>query len=250
MLSWLELGAGEAVFAAVVLLVASYIRGFSGFGFSAVLVAGMAFIIEPVAAVPLAIGFEVVASIVQGQSIRHEIRWRDFSILLAAAVVGNPIGVLVLTTADPDVLRGITFAVLLVLSSALLFRRTPRTAPTAMLVFAVGTIAGVVNGATAMSGLVLVLAMSFVAISPADMRATLVAYFFASDLVVLGLLLARGDLDDELFWRVAIGIPLLVAGIFVGSHVFRRATDASFRRLTLGLLVTISIVGLARLTLA
>ena len=51
--SLVELSAGELAFCAVVLLVASYIRGYSGFGFSAVLVAGATFVIEPVAAVPL-----------------------------------------------------------------------------------------------------------------------------------------------------------------------------------------------------
>lgn len=249
MLSWLELTAGEATFAALVLAVAAYIRGYSGFGFSAVLVAGMAFIVEPVAAVPLAIAFEVVASVVQGGSIRHEIRWRDFWILLAAAIVGNPVGVLILTTVDGDVLRAVTFVTLLTLSTALLVKRTARIAPTTALIFGVGTIAGVVNGATAMSGLVLVLAMSFISISPAEMRATLVAYFFASDLVVLVALLVRGDLNDELFWRVMLGLPLLATGIYVGSKAFRKASAESFRRVTLGLLVGISVVGLVRLGL-
>ncbi|WP_395152615.1 sulfite exporter TauE/SafE family protein [Ilumatobacter sp.] len=247
MLTWLELGAGEAIFAAVVLGIASFIRGYSGFGFSAVLVAGLAFVVEPLAAVPLAIAFEVAASIVQGQSVRHEIRWKDFWTLLIAAIIGNPVGVLILTTVDGDALRGATFGVLFVLSLVLLLQRTARIEPTTALVFGVGVVAGVVNGATAMSGLVLVLAMSFIVISAAEMRATLVAYFFASDLVVLVVLGVRRELPDELFWRVILGLPLLAAGVLVGSRAFRSATQASFRQNTLRLLCTISVVGIARL---
>lgn len=246
MLPWLELSTGTAIFAAAVLGLASFIRGYSGFGFSAVLVAGLAFVVEPVAAVPLAITFEVCASVVQGRSVRHEIRWKDFWTLLIAAVIGNPVGVLILTTVDGDLLRGVTFGVLLTMSLLLLVKRTARVAPTTTVVFGVGVVAGVVNGATAMSGLVLVLAMSFIVISAAEMRATLVAYFFASDLVVLIVLGARGKLPDELFWRVLLGLPVLIVGVIVGSRVFRSATEESFRKNTLRLLSAISLVGITR----
>lgn len=104
--SLVELSAGELAFCAAALLVASYICGYSGFGFSTALVAGATFVIEPVAAVPPALTFKVLASLAQGPSIWREIRWPDFRLLLAAAIVGNPIGLVILTTVDSDVLRG------------------------------------------------------------------------------------------------------------------------------------------------
>ena len=211
------------------------------------LVAGLSFVVDPVEAVPLAISFEVFASVLQARSVRSEIRWSDFRTLLIAAIIGNPIGVIILTTVDAEPLRAATFGVLLVLSGALLLRRTARIEPTALLVFTVGVVAGVVNGATAMSGLVLVLAMSFIAIPAAELRATLVAYFFASDLLVIALLAIRGDIDETLVWRIVAGLPILAVGIMVGSRWFRRSTEAAFRTVTLGLLVAISIVGLLRL---
>jgi len=81
----------------------------------------------------------------------------------------------------------------------------------------------------------------------AEMRATLVAYFFASDLVVLIVLGARGKLPDELFWRVLLGLPVLIVGVIVGSRVFRSATEESFRKNTLRLLCAISVVGITRI---
>lgn len=232
------------IFAAAILLLASYVRGYSGFGFSAVLVAGLTFIIEPLAAVPVAIAFEVVASMVQGPSVWHDIRWHDFRVLLLAAVVGNPFGVWILTTADADVLRVVTLLGLLLLSLGLLVGHRAAIAPTTAVFFVVGTAAGVVNGATALSGLVLVLAMTFMTISPGEMRATLVAYFFASDLVVLGILYTQDEITTALLWRVAIGLPLLGVGIAVGSKAFRGSSAEAFRRNTLGLLIAISVVGL------
>jgi uncharacterized membrane protein YfcA len=171
------------------------------------------------------------------------------AVLLVAAIVGNPIGVLILTTVDADVPRGVTLAVLLTLTAGLLVHHSAQVQPTPSRVFLVGVVAGVVNGATAMSGLVLVLAMSMAAISAAEMRATLVAYFFASNLVVIAVLLAAGELTNELFWRALLGIPLLIVGIVAGSLTFRSSSDAAFRRVTLWLLATIGFVGLGRLLL-
>ena len=245
----LDLSTGELVLAIAVLASASFIRGYSGFGFSAVLVAGLSFVVDPIEAVPLAIGFEVLASVLQARSVRYEIRWPDFRLLLIAAVIGNPIGVIILTTVDAEVLRAATFGVLLVLSGALLIRRAARIEATILAVFTVGVVAGVVNGATAMSGLVLVLAMSFIAISAAEIRATLVAYFFASDLLVIGLLAVRGDIDEILVWRIIAGLPILAGGIALGSRWFRRSTEAAFRTVTLGLLIAISMIGLLRIAI-
>jgi uncharacterized membrane protein YfcA len=244
----LGLSGSELGLAAGILLLASYVRGYSGFGFSAVLVAGLTNIIEPAAAVPLAIAFEVLASVVQGRSIWDEIRWKDAALLLGAAIIGNPIGVLLLNNADADALRVGTFILLGILSTALLAsRKKGALVPTPGLIFGVGVVAGVVNGATAMSGLVLVLAMSFVVITKEEMRGTLVAYFFASDLVVIGFLGATGELNSQLGWRTLLGIPILASGVWLGSHSFRGTSDETFRRATLGLLVGLSVFGLARL---
>lgn len=244
----LDLSVGEAVFAGAVLLLAAYVRGYSGFGFSAVLVAGLSFVMDPSAVIPLAITFEVMASLLQSQSIRNEVQWRKLWVLLAAAIIGNPIGVWILTSVDADSLRLGTFVVLGVLSFSLLINRQAGIRPTTLLFFVVGILAGVVNGATALSGLVLVLALSFMTVAPGAMRATLIVYFFASDLLLLGFLAWRGQIDQTLGVRIAVGLPLLGLGITAGSKVFRRASIESFRRATLAILLTISIIGLARLT--
>jgi len=247
--SGIGLSASETVFAAGVVLLAAYIRGLTGFALSAVLVAGLSFIIDPVEAVQLALAFEVVGSVIQVPSVWSDIKWPHLWVLIAAALVGNPVGVAILTSIDPDVLRAVTFGVLAMVSLALLLKHKSTIGPTLRLFFLVGVVAGVVNGATALSGLVIVLAMSFMTITPAAMRSTLIAYFFISDIAVLGLIGARGDISDHAATRIVLALPLLLIGILVGSSTFDKTPPERFRRITLGLLTTISIVGLARIAL-
>ena len=166
MIELLDLGGGALVWAALVLLVASYIRGLTGFGFSAVLVAGLSFVIGPAAAVALAVIYEVTASIGQAPGVWKDVDWKPFWSLLGAALLGNPIGVLVLTTASEDVLRIVVFVAILVLTTGLLVGWTSNMAASLPMFFVVGVVAGVVNGATALAGLVIVLAMSFMRVAP------------------------------------------------------------------------------------
>lgn len=247
--SGIGLSSPETILAALVVLLAAYIRGLTGFALSAVLVAGLSFIIDPVEAVQLALAFEVVSSVIQVPSVWKDIKWAHLWVLIAAAILGNPVGVAILTSVDPDLLRAATFGVLAVVSLALLLNHRSTITPTLWLFFIVGVIAGVVNGATALSGLVIVLAMSFMAITPAAMRSTLIAYFFVSDIAVLGLIGARGDIANHAGTRVVLALPLLAIGIFVGSSTFDKTPPAKFRRITLGLLIGISGIGLARLAL-
>ncbi len=247
MIDVLGLSGGEAAAAFTIVLVASVVRGYSGFGFSAVLVAGLSFLIDPIEAVPLAIGLEVLASMVQGRSVWDDVDWRRFGALLAAAIVGNPVGVWLLTTVDAEPLRLFTFIMLAVLTLALLSGRRVAVAPTLPVFFFAGVVAGVVNGATAMSGLVLVLVMTSLQVSPAEMRGTLIAYFFASDLVVLGLLFAGSELDVTYGWRILLAVPVMIIGVLIGTQAFRGSSVEQFRRVTLLLLLTVSVVGLARI---
>jgi len=245
--SGIGLSTPESAFAAIVVLLAAYIRGLTGFALSAVLIAGLSFIIDPVEAVQLALAMEVVGSVIQVPSVWSEIKWAHLWVLVAAALLGNPVGVAILTSVDPDVLRASTFGVLAVVSLALLLKHKSTVEPTLRLFFLIGVVAGVINGATALSGLVIVLAMSFMTITPAAMRSTLIAYFFISDIAVLGLIGVRGDISDHATTRVALALPLLAVGIFIGSSTFDKTPPDRFRRITLGLLITISTVGLARL---
>ncbi len=247
--SAIELSTLEAAIAALVMLLAAYVRGLTGFALSAVLVAGLSFFMNPVEAVALALLSEVAASVIQARSVWSDIRWKHLWVLLAAAVVGNPVGIWILTSTDPDTLRAGTFIVLAVVSVGLLFHHSTPLPASLPIFFAVGVAAGVINGATALSGLVIVLGMSFMDISPTAMRSTLVAYFFASNLAVVAFLATRGDIDNATLWRLLLALPLLTVGIAFGSSTFRSTQPEQFRRITLFLLIAISAVGIIRIVI-
>jgi uncharacterized protein len=231
---------------ALFLFIASFARGYSGFGFSALLVASWSLLVDPALPVAVAMLLEISASILQAVSVWRDVDWRRVALLLLGAAFGIPIGVAVLAVGQPAVLRILISAILLASCFALLagyrFTRPVGTAGE----IAVGSVSGLVNGATAMGGLPVALFLAASAEKPAVMRATFIAYFFWLD-ILSGLLLAReGVLGTQALSAAALCLPLLAIGLWLGGRHFLGASEAQFRRHTLLLLIALAGLGLAR----
>ena len=78
------------------------------------------------------------------------------------------------------------------------------------------------------------------------MRASLIAFFLATDAYALGLGAAEGLVTPRTFLAALALLPVLLAGIAVGSRGFIRTDPAAFRKAVLVLLMILSAVGAAR----
>jgi uncharacterized membrane protein YfcA len=228
------------------LLAAAFARGYSGFAFSAILVASWSLVAPPALAVAVAVLLEVSASLLQAASVWSEVDWRRIGLLLIGAVIGSPVGVAVLTLAGAHTVRLLIASLLLLCCCALLAGHRLERPLGATGEVAVGAVSGLVNGATAMGGLPVVLFLAASSIEPATMRASFIAYFFALD-ILAGLLLAReGVLGTQALIVALCCLPGLVVGLLLGGRHFLSATPEQFRRRTLWLLVALAVIGLIK----
>ena len=234
---------------AVVLLAAGFARGYSGFGFSAIVVAGVGIVASPALAVPLAILLEVFASLFQARSIWRQIAWRDALTMLAGSVLGNPLGVLILERTPAETLKTAVYLGVLAVCAILLLARPRERRLGDLAWLAIGLFAGVINGATALSGLIIVTVMALTATPAARMRATLIAYFFFSDFYAATLMTWRGLIGAPSLMLFAGAIPIVAIGILLGSRRFLSTSDAEFRKATLLLLAALAVAGLATMAL-
>ena len=236
---------GTAAFAILALgvFVASFARGYSGFGFSALLVASGSLVTDPINVVPLAIVMEVTASVLQAVSVWRHVDWKRVALLCGGAFIGNPFGVALLAYLSSNSLRIAISAFILAASLVLLsgWRRTRRTGPAGAGLVGLGS--GVVNGATALGGLPVALFLTADREDPATMRATLVAFFFLTDFYAGALFVHQGVLTLETLKAAAWALPILAVGLILGGRRFIGTTPEAFRRFTLGLLIALSSIG-------
>ncbi|MDE4120121.1 sulfite exporter TauE/SafE family protein [Phaeobacter gallaeciensis] len=242
------LNAVDLLLAGSVVFTAAFLRGYSGFGFSTVLMAGLIFWLPASQIAPMSIALEIIASLGQSRSVLRDVERRALAYLLLAGLIGNPIGVALLDHVPDQAMRIGVHVLIIGAVLTLLLRPIRPTVPTAMVLSLAGFIAGVVNGATAMSGLVLGLFFTTTAISSRAMRATMIAYFFFTDLWAGALLTVSGHYSGQILWHIAAALPLLFIGLWLGSICFARygSHDRRFRRIVLWLLLALCLIGLGR----
>jgi hypothetical protein len=229
-----------------VVFVAGVVRGFAGFGFSALCVAGMALFLSPAQVVPTIFVLEVLASLTLLRGAWKDVDWG----WLGALVLGNalciPLGVALLAFVAETPLR-LLIGALLLLAAALL-RNGWRLAlpPTPGLRLGTGAVSGLVNGVAAIGGIAVAVMLSATPLAPAAMRATMILLFLFTDLYALlwawwmpvaggEALFGPGTLVHAL-WLA----PAMLAGIAVGQRAFVGVSPERFRRHVLDLLILVA----------
>jgi hypothetical protein len=228
------------------LAVGAFARGYSGFGFSAILVSSWALVTDPARAVVVALCLEVSASLMQAVSVWKDVPWRRVLALMAGAVIGTPLGVLVLASMPSEPLK-LAIAVLVLVSAALLykgfkFKAAPGSASTA----AVGVASGVANGSVGMGGLPVALFLTADADTPQRIRAAVIAYFFLLDITGIAFLSQQQLVTNDALTLALLSLPVLALGVWLGGKRFLGTSPDAFRRTTLLLLMIIAGLGICR----
>ncbi len=249
-MTWLGAATGldmsSLLFCMAAVFVASVIRGFSGFGLSALVVSSISLVLPPAEIVPMTLLLEAVASLRMLPAVRHDLDWKIMGGLLAGAVPAVPAGAWLLASLPDAAMRGVIS--LLVLGASLLvwrgivFSRPPGVAAHG----ATGVVSGGMFGAAAIGGLPVVVYMLAASIPAATTRAVLTLYLMLMGLYGAAVTGAFGLLTVESLWRVALFLPPLFVGVAIGGRKFASAGPDSYRRFTLLLLVLLALAGMAR----
>jgi uncharacterized membrane protein YfcA len=160
----------------------------------------------------------------------------------AAAVLMTPVGAFILLTADQDLLRrcigGFVLVFGLLLSSGWRYHGSRPLS----LNLAVGTVAGLLKGATGMSGPPVILYLLAGPEEAKRHRANLIL-FFATIAVISVIPPALGGLMGwTVFAKVVLLLPVLLLCVPIGARLFNVIPDRWYRRLALGFLVATGLI--------
>ena len=189
----------DFIFFCGVILLASFVRGFSGFGFSASSVSLLSFILPPKEIVPIILLLEIIASFFMIPSIWNKINWRFVFYLLLGVLIGTPFGVGLLSILQPTVTHLIISTTVLIFAILLLKGYKNKNLNHNISKFFVGGVAGTVNGFGTLAGLPIALYFLIIVAEPAVIRASLAALFFFTDLYALVLSYFNDILNKTVF---------------------------------------------------
>jgi uncharacterized membrane protein YfcA len=236
----------ELLFATTLLFIAAVIRGLTGFGFSAIIVTGLSFIIPPSQTVILALLLEIVASVHLMPKAWSNIEWKLLGALGSGVILGTPIGMALLAFAAPDTMRLIISSLVLIFSLLILKGCSYRGPRNFSVHGGLGLVSGVCNGTAALGGLPIVTFLLSTDAQVAATRATLIALFFATDIYALIFAGGHGLVSTRIFIYAITALPLLILGVALGQRLFNVASPYFFKRIALFLLLSLSLTGIIR----
>ena len=243
---WIGLSPIMLLYAFFAIGIAAYIRGYSGFGFSALTVTSLALILPPSEIVPTAYMLEIAASIHMLPLVWRSIDWKILRWLFFGVVIGTPFGINFLEEVPQEIIRLVISGIVLTASLLLWKNIRFRSSANRYSILTVGFFSGVINGAAGIGGLPVVLFFLSISASSTLTRSTMVAYLFISDIYAVMLPGSQQLISTELLGRTVIFLIPLFAGIYLGHRSFVKTSPESFRKFTLGLLIFLSFAVIIR----
>src|SRR6056297_2701452 len=225
----------QVAYLAICVLGAAWVRGYSGFGFSALVVTAAALVTDPVPLIATLVMCEIALSFGQAKGIRGQVDWRRIGGMLAGAAVVMPFSFALIS------ISVMVLAISLAMARGWQFTREIGTPGNVI----AGMASGVANGAAA-GGLPIAVFMAGQPVSASVFRATLIVYLTLVCLIALPSLWWTGLLSARSFVILAAMAPLMALGLWVGGRRFTSANPQNFKKFTLILLMILSGLGLLR----
>lgn len=240
-----DLGPAALVWMALATLIAGFVRGYSGFGYSAMLIAAASLVTSPLNFVAVVVILETVMSLQAAKGAGPDVDWRRVGWFLAGAAIGLPLGLWILTGVSEDTARAVVSGYVLVMCAVLLagWRLKAEVAGPANGV--AGVISGLAN-APGMGGLPIAAFFAAQPMHAAVFRATLIAYFPLLDLYSAPLYWYAGLVSWDTLWAALWLLPITLVSNWLGGRHFFDTDPQDFRRFAIVLLAGLAVLGLGK----
>jgi uncharacterized membrane protein YfcA len=246
-LTYFDFSLSEFLLILFIVFVASIIRGFNGFGFSATCISGFSFLLPAIQIVPIILILEVFISIFMIPYIWNKIDWNFVFKLLIGIAIGSPIGLYLLKYLSPETTHLYVCLIIIFFSILLMRGYINKKINNNQSKIFTGIISGTLNGLTTLGGMPVALFLLITSIQPAVIRGSLAALFFLTDIYAFILSYFGGIVDMTTIYRTLPLIVVLPAGAFIGNKFFIKSKEKLYRKVVFYFLIIISIFGILRI---
>ena len=236
----------ELMIAMGVAAAAGLMRGFAGVGSGMLMAPFFAILFGPVQTVAVIILMEIVVTAQLLPGVRREISWRMIAPMGAAAALLMPVGSWLLVSLDPDLLARLIALVVVVFAIILMLGWRHDGAKSTWASVGVGAVSGVLMASTSLGNPPVMVYLLSGRDGAAVNRANFTGYFAVTLIALIAMMAFTGLIDRDSLVTAAILLPVFMAGAFVGSRLFRKSSEALYRRVALGLLLCVGCYGLVR----
>ncbi len=216
-----------------IVMLASLVRGYLGFGFAAICVVGLNFFMPAAQSIVVALTLDAICSLgLLSQAARqmNVSLWRK---LLVGSLVGIPLGMLVLYFLPEHWLKLLIGLLILFFSVLLAFSVKMPWAQKNAAGYFYGMVCGIFTSAASVGGPVIVCYLLSSRLSVISQRATMVMFFITVDVVAICALMLSGMVEAKaLAFLVFLILPTFLCVKF-GEWLFNSYPPKSLKKLSL-----------------
>jgi uncharacterized membrane protein YfcA len=213
-----------------IVFIATLVRSTFGFGESLIAVPLFILLIPIEIAVPLSVLISIfIAAIVVVQD-RKQIHFRSAKWLILFAILGVPIGLLLLVYGNGNTIKAILGILIILYSVYSLLSKNNfklRTDNKTWL-FICGFLSGILGGAYGLNGPPLVIYGNLRSWTAKNFRATLQAYFLPASMIGMLGYWYQGLWNSTVTHYFLISIPVIVPAIFLGRYLNHQLKEGTF----------------------
>jgi len=246
LLNYIDLSLSQFLIILFVVFIASIIRGFNGFGFSATCMSLISFILPAIEIVPIILVLEVMVSIFMFPYIWNNIDWKFVFQILIGISIGSPVGLYLLKILSPDIVHFSICGIIIFFVILQLRGYSNKKINILPVKFLAGGVSGIINGLGTLGGMPISLFLLITKVRPIAIRGSLAAIFFIADAYVLNLSFYAEIVEVTALYRVLPLILVLPIGIFIGNKFFIKSREETYRKFVFYFLIIISIFGITK----
>ena len=237
-------------FSCLIIFLAAIVRGFSGVGFSLHTITALSLFYPPAEIIPSIFMLELAASLNLLPALWKDIHWKSLGPLTLGCLIATPIGVWALANFPAAPMQIALSIFVLVATFLMWWGYALKTMPGTFASTLAGAASGLSNGAFGIGGPPVIL---FYFASPAGNvagRASLVAFFLATDVIGLANQSVHGLITWATIVQAAVYLPALLAGVWIGARSFKGTDPDTFRKYVLGILALLAVIILVKALVA
>ncbi|MDP5255269.1 MULTISPECIES: sulfite exporter TauE/SafE family protein [unclassified Vibrio] len=228
-----------------VVMLAGLVRGYAGFGFAAIAVVGVNFVLAPQQSIPIVLMLDVICSVGLLKQALREADFATFKLLILGAILGIPMGMGLLFLIPEQPLKLLICIVILLISILLMFDLRLRNADRVGIKMGFGIASGIGTAGASVGGPMIVSYMLSSPLTATAQRATMILFFIVSETLAVGALFTGGLVDTQIVTLLAaLLIPTLIA-VRIGQWLFNRKPPKSLKHFALPILMMVSILGIS-----
>ena len=246
LLNYFDFNLSQFLIILFIVFIASIIRGFNGFGFSATCMSLISFILPAIEIVPIILILEVMVSIFMFPYIWNSIDWKFVFQILIGISIGSPISLYLLKFLSPDITHLSICGIIIFFVILQLKGYSNKRINILPVKFLAGGVSGIINGLGTLGGMPISLFLLITKVRPIVIRGSLAAIFFIADAYVLNLSFYAEIVEVTALYRVLPLILVLPIGIFIGNKFFVKSREETYRKFVFYFLIIISIFGITK----